>query len=184
MSKRNEKGLRNVRILTTAAMLGALSIVIGILCKNFLNFGNGLFRITFENFPIILSGIMFGPAVGAAVGIVSDMVSYFLSTQSFAISPIVTLGAGLIGAASGIVSHYIIKKRSNIQIVLSVVTAHLIGSVVVKTLGLYAYYASAFGLSYGMLTLYRLATYTVIITLESTMLCVITRHKAFEKYMR
>ena len=81
-----QKGLRNVRVLATAAMLGALSVVIGIFCKNFLNFGNGLFRVTFENFPIILSGILFGPAVGASVGIISDMVSYFLSTQSFAIS--------------------------------------------------------------------------------------------------
>ncbi len=184
MSKKKEKGLRNVRILTTAAMLGALSIVIGILCKNFLNFGNGLFRITFENFPIILSGIMFGPAVGAAVGIVSDMVSYFLSTQSFAISPIVTLGAGLIGAVSGLISHYIVKKRSNIQIVFSAVSAHLIGSVIVKTAGLYAYYAAAFGLSYGILTVYRLCTYIIIFALEATLLCIITRHKAFEKYMR
>ena len=73
---------KKVVALTTAAMLTALSIVIGIFCKNFLNFGMGLFRITFENFPIILSGIMFGPWVGAFVGIASDVLSYILSTQS------------------------------------------------------------------------------------------------------
>ncbi len=180
MSKKQKNGLRNVRILATAAMLGALSVVIGIFCKNFLNFGNGLFRVTFENFPIILSGILFGPAVGATVGIVSDMVSYFLSTQSFAISPIVTLGAALVGAVSGTVSNYIIKKKGKAQVIISVIAAHAVGSLAVKTFGIYAYY----NISYGMMLLYRLPTYTVIAALETSAICLILRHKAFRKYMR
>jgi ECF transporter S component (folate family) len=161
-------------------MLGALSVVIGIFCKNFLNFGNGLFRVTFENFPIIFSGILFGPVVGAVTGIVSDMVSYFLSTQSFAISPIVTLGAALVGAVSGIVSNYIIKKRGAVRVTVSVLAAHAIGSLIVKTFGIYAYY----NMSYCMLLLYRIPTYAAIIAVESFFLCLIFRHKAFQKYTR
>ena len=180
MSKQQKNGLRNVKVLTTAAMLGALSVVIGIFCKNFLNFGNGLFRVTFENFPIILSGILFGPAVGAAVGIVSDMVSYFLSTQSFAISPIVTLGAALVGAVSGTVSNYVIKKRGALRVVISTLAAHVVGSLIVKTFGIYTYYS----MSYGMLLLYRIPTYAAIIAIESFFLCLIFRHKAFTKYTR
>ena len=180
MSAKKEKGLRNVKVLTTAAMLGALSVIIGIFCKNFLNFGNGLFRVTFENFPIIMSGILFGPAVGAVTGIVSDMVSYFLSTQSFAISPIVTLGAALVGAVSGIVSNYIIKKHGAWRIVFSTLLAHAVGSLIVKTFGIYAYY----NMSYGMLLLYRIPTYAAIIAVESFFLCLIFRHKAFRKYTR
>ena len=180
MSKNQKNGLRNVKVLTTAAMLGALSVVIGIFCKNFLNFGNGLFRVTFENFPIILSGILFGPAVGAAVGIVSDMVSYFLSTQSFAISPIVTLGAALVGAVSGIVSNYIIKKRGTLRVVISTLAAHVVGSLIVKTFGIYAYYS----MTYGMLLLYRIPTYVAIVAVESFFLCLIFKHKAFTKYTR
>ena len=180
MSKQQNNGLRNVKVLTTAAMLGALSVVIGIFCKNFLNFGNGLFRVTFENFPIILSGILFGPVVGAVTGIVSDMVSYFLSTQSFAISPIVTLGAALVGAVSGAVSNYIIKKRGAVRIIVSTLCAHVIGSLIVKTFGIYAYY----NMSYSMLLLYRIPTYAAIIAIESFFLCLIFRHKAFTKYTR
>ena len=180
MSKKQKNGLRNVKVLTTAAMLGALSVVIGIFCKNFLNFGNGLFRVTFENFPIILSGILFGPAVGAAVGIVSDMVSYFLSTQSFAISPIVTLGAALVGAVSGTVSNYVIKKRGALRVIISTLAAHVVGSLIVKTFGIYAYYS----MTYGMLLLYRIPTYVAIVAVESFFLCLIFRHKAFTKYTR
>ena len=50
MSKNKGRGLRNVYILVNAAMLAAVSVVIGIFCKNFLNFGNGLFRITLRTF--------------------------------------------------------------------------------------------------------------------------------------
>ena len=70
------KVFKSVRFLTTAAMLTALSVVIGIVCKNFLNFGSGLFRVTFENLPIIMSGILLGPAAGGIVGAASDLVSY------------------------------------------------------------------------------------------------------------
>ena len=160
-----------VRVLTTSAMLTALSIVIGIFCKTFLDFGFGLFRITFENFPIILSGIMFGPLVGTLVGVSSDVLSYVLSSQSFAISPIVTIGSALVGFVSGIVSHRLIKKEGIARIVLSVVFSHLVGSVIVKSLGLFVYY--------GWLVLWRIPLYTVIATLEAVLLVAMYKNKNF-----
>ncbi len=172
MEKR-KRGLKSVRTLTTAAMLTALSVVIGIFCKNFLNFGNGLFRITFENFPIILSGIMFGPVVGACVGAASDVVSYFLSTQSLAITPIVTIGAALIGAVSGVVSHYIVKKEGVWRIILSALSAHAVGSMIVKSFGLYVYY--------GWAVLVRVPLYIVIAAVEIILMCFIFKNKAFSK---
>lgn len=180
MEKKRACGRMDPRVLTTAAMLGALSVVIGIFCKNYLNFGNGMFRVTFENFPIIMAGILFGPGVGCSVGLVSDMISYFLSTQSFALSPIVTLGAALVGLVSGVVARYVVKGGGAFRIVLSVSLAHLVGSLLVKTYGIYAYYQ----LSYGMMLLYRLPIYTVIAVTESFFLAVIFKYKAFQKFMR
>lgn len=173
---KRKKGIGTVKTLTTSAMLTALSIVIGIFCKNFLNFGNGLFRITFENFPVILSGIMFGPLVGALVGIASDVLSFVLSTQSFAISPIVTLGAALVGFMAGTVSHYVIKKESLGRIILSTLTAHLIGSVIVKSIGLFVYY--------GWLVLWRIPVYFIIATLETVVICAMYKNKTFYKLMK
>lgn len=152
-------------------MLTALSIVIGIFCKTFLNFGFGLFRVTFENFPIILSGIIFGPWVGALVGICADVLSYVLSTQSLAISPIVTLGAALVGFVSGAVSHYAVKKDGIKRIVLSALSAHLVGSVIVKSIGLFVYY--------GWLVVWRVPLYAVIATLEIIVICVMYKNKNF-----
>ena len=62
MSKRHIY-LFSPKKIAFAAMLVAMSVIIGIFCKNFMNFGLGLFRITFENLPIILAGIYLGPIV-------------------------------------------------------------------------------------------------------------------------
>ena len=170
-----KKGISNVKILTAAAMLTALSIVIGIFCKTFLNFGLGLFRITFENFPIILSGIMFGPIVGMLVGVSSDVISFVLSTQTFAISPIVTLGAGLVGLVSGAVFHGKTKNFGTKRMVVSVFSAHIVGSMLVKSVGLFVYY--------GFLVVWRIPLYIVIATLEAIIICVMAKNKNFHHFM-
>ena len=174
MSKK-ERSIGSVRTLTVAAMLTAMSVVIGIFCKNFLNFGNGLFRITFENLPIIISGVLFGPAVGGAVGAISDILSYILSTQSFAISPIVTLGATLVGVVSGLVSRLMINRGRVPRIALSAALAHIAGSIIVKSIELYIYY--------GVAVLYRIPLYAVIATVEIIIICQLYKNKAFRQLL-
>ena len=162
-----------VKGLTTAAMLTAMSVVIGIFCKNFLNFGNGLFRVTFENFPIILSGILFGPVVGGLVGIASDLVSYLLSFQTYPPNLIVTLGAFAVGVLSGTVSRYLVRRKGAVQIALSASVAHLVGSMVIKSLGLYSYY--------GGLVLWRIPLYLIIAPLEILLLCRLLRSQTLKR---
>ena len=167
------KAFSSVFVLTCSGMLTALSIVIGILCKSYLNFGHGLFRVTFENFPIILSGLLFGPWVGACVGAASDVLSYVLSTQSLAISPIVTLGAASVGLVSGLVSRYLIRNSGSKQILCATYLAHLVGSLLIKCAGLYVYYGAA--------VLWRIPVYAVIAFLESVILILLYRNKTIQK---
>lgn len=161
----------SVKSITFAAMLAAMSVVIGIFCKSFLNFGNGLFRVTFENLPVILSGILFGPIVGGLVGAVSDLVSYFLTAQGYPPNLIVTLGAFLVGVVSGMMSHFAVKKRGNLQTILSAGVAHIVGSMIVKPIGLYQFY--------GWLVLWRIPLYLVIAPLEILILCQLFKRKSF-----
>lgn len=174
--QKNKKGKFGLQKLTIAAMLTALSIIIGFFCKNYFNFGNGLFRITFENFPIILSGILFGPMTGALVGAGADILSFVLSTQTLAISPIVTIGAALVGATAGFVSHLLRKKEGVGKIVISAAAAHLIGSVLVKSAGLYAYY--------GIAVLWRIPLYFCIGTAEIALICLLYKNAVFHKFFR
>ena len=167
------KAFGSVKRLCAAAMLVAISVVIGIFCKNILNFGNGLFRITFEGMPIILSGIMFGPIVGGVVGFASDVLSYFLSTQSFAISPIVTGAAILMGVISGVVAKYVVKKSGNKQIIVAGALSHIVSSMIIKPIGLFVYY--------GWAVLFRIPLYLVIAPIEIFIICLMYKNKEFRR---
>ena len=163
--------LSNVRNLTVAAMLVAMSVVIGAFCKTFLNFGLGLFRVTFENLPILLSGVLFGPIIGGLVGGASDLVSYLLSPQMYPPNLVVTAGAILVGVISGLMSHYVLRKPSILQIVLSCSTAHVVGSMIIKPIGLYQIS--------GWAVLVRVPMYVVIATIEILVICLLFRRRRF-----
>lgn len=163
----------SLKVMTLAAMLTAMSVVVGIFCKTFLNFGAGLFRVTFENLPILLSGIMFGPLVGGLVGAASDIVSYLMSPQAYPINLTVTLGAAMIGVISGAISKYAFKKRGYTRIIVSAASAHVISSMIIKPIGLYSYY--------GALVLWRIPLYLLIAPLEITLICMMYRNAAVRR---
>ena len=167
------KKSNSITRVTTAAMMTALSVVIGIFCKNYLNFGAGLFRITFENLPIIICGIVSGPVIGGIVGLLSDLISYLLSAQAYPPNLIVTLGATMVGVISGISARFIIKKKGTPQIVLAGSLAHIVSSMIIKPIGLYQFY--------GILVLWRIPLYLVIASLEILVLCHLFRKGVFRK---
>ncbi len=172
-SKTRSAVFKSVKALTIAAMLTAMSVVIGIFCKNFLNLGSGLFRITFENLPIILSGILFGPIIGGIVGAATDLISYFMSTQVYPPNLVVTLGAASAGIVSGIVSRFIVKKPGYFQIILSTSLAHVVGSMIIKSIGLYTYYH--------MGILWRIPLYFLIAPVEAILICLMYKNSNIRK---
>mgnify|MGYP002513036870 CR=1 FL=1 len=164
---------KSIHVLTLAAMLTAMSVVIGIFCKTFLNFSGGLVRITFENLPIILSGIMFGPLIATVVGVATDLISYLLSPQTYPPNLIVTLGAFTVGLVSGLMARFMIRERGARQIALSAAVAHIIGSMIIKPIGLFQFYQWA--------VLVRIPLYLVIAPLEILLLCLLWKQKSFRK---
>lgn len=164
---------KRIKSITVAAMLTAMSVIIGILCKNFLNFGGGLFRITFENLPIILAGILCGPIVGGAVGAATDLISYLLSAQIYPPNLIVTLGAASVGVISGVFARFVVRKRGYAQIIVSGAVAHVVGSMIIKPIGLFQFY--------GWAVLFRIPLYLVIAPIEIAILCLLYRNSSFRK---
>ena len=168
-----QKNRQVIKTITTTAMLIAISIIIGIFCKSFLNFGEGLLRITFENLPIIMAGILYGPIIGGVTGLATDIISYFLSGQAFPIMPVVTLGSVMVGVVSGVVSKYIVRKKGTKQIIISGAFAHLVGSMIIKPIGLYTFY--------NILVLIRIPLYLVIAPIEIALLCMLLNRKSFAR---
>ena len=152
--------------LCSAAMFAAMGVVIGLFCKNF-NLMPGV-RITFENLPVILSGILFGPIVGGLVGAVSDLTAGIMTGQS--INPLITVGAALVGIFAGLVP-LLVHRRGNLQIVLAEILGHLVGSMVVKTIALY--------LMIGPAVLWRIPVEIAVIAVETVILCFLFGRRSF-----
>lgn len=170
---KREKVFGSVKRLALAAMLTAMSVVIGIFCKTVLNFADGLFRITFENLPIILGGIFFGPVTGGLIGAASDLLSYLLSPQTYPPNLVVTLGAAVIGITSGVISHFIIRRHGPLQFAIAGGVAHIIGSMIIKSVGLFTFYS--------WLVLWRIPLYLVIAPTEILIITLLYRNSAFRR---
>lgn len=164
-----------LRILTISALLCAMSIVLG---KYLAIRGGDVLRFSFENLPILLAGMAFGPIVGAVVGIISDLVGCLL--VGYAINPIITLGAALIGITSGVLYRWTGKLSVGVRVTLAVTVSHLLGSVLVKTLGLAAFYS----MPLGVLMLWRLLNYVIVGALEALLLGVVFKHRALTRLIR
>ena len=169
------KGRMATRVLTTAALLAALSAVIGIVCKNLFTF-NIYYRLTFENAPIILAGLLYGPVVGAMVGICADAVSCLMSSNP-ALIPIISLGAASVGLISGLIPK-IIRRGVKVQTATAVVLAHLIGQVGIKSIAKVVY----FGMPWQGIFL-GLGFSVVVGIMECLLLCWMRSNKSLVKFM-
>lgn len=162
----------STRVLIVAALLVAMSIVLGKFGA--INIGNSI-RIGFGGLPIQMAGIFFGPVIGAAVGLVADLVGCVL--KGYAINPIITMGSVCIGLFSGLMFHYVfrpIKKMLLPKIALSTLTAHIIGSMIITSLGLYAYYHTPFET-----LILRVPIYLITAALETAVIYLMLKNKAF-----
>ena len=96
-----------------------LFIAVSVILSRFLSFkmvfmGIEGIRIGFGSFPIILSGIMFGPLGGALVGALADLIGYMLSPLG-PYMPHFTFNAALVGFIPGLFLYKRYKKGFEIS---------------------------------------------------------------------
>ncbi len=159
----------NPKVLTSSALLVAISIV----CGKLLAFNVGfILRFSFENMPIMLASMAFGPLVGGVTAVAADLIGCLI--VGYEINPLVTLGALLIGLISGFVYRLTSKLPTLVSVILSVLTTHIIGSVFVKTFGLAKFYEMPFW----TLVAWRGLNYAIIATLEILLLYYLFKSKS------
>ncbi len=162
----------NLRLLAVSAFLAALSIVCGKYLA--LPVGNVL-RFSFENLPILLSGMMFGPITGVLVGVVADLIGCVL--VAYPINPLVTVGAACIGLFGGLLFRLTKKLPLMWQTCLTVILTHLVASVIIKTYGLAQYYDMPFY----VLMLWRLLNYVIVGVAEWLLLYTVLKNQALRR---
>ncbi|MBP3300387.1 MAG: folate family ECF transporter S component [Clostridia bacterium] len=160
----------SLKIMMAVALLAGISIVCG---KVLAIPGGDVMRFSFENLPILLAGMAFGPVVGCVTGVVADLLGCLM--VGYTVNPLVTAGAAAIGLLGGLLFWLFKKAPCFLRVGLTVFLAHLVGSVVIKTFGLAQFYAIPF------LTLmaWRGLNYLIVGALEFVLLFVLFRSKAF-----
>lgn len=162
----------HVKILVRIAVLAAISLILG----KFLSFKLEPWgRVSFENLTVLLCGYLYGPLAGALCGAVADLVGCL--AYGYAINPIITLGACAVGAYAGVFGSNGAVKTPRLW--LSVSVGHLVGSLLIKSIGIYIFYATPLP----TLAL-RVPIYLVTGIAEYTVLSLLLRNKGLRKIMQ
>ena len=181
MSKQNAKkrpSIFSTRALCSVAILTALTVVIAYLCK-FLTITQTI-RITFENLPIILAGFAYGPVAGAMTGVAADFISTLISQYGLGqMNPILTAAAGLIGLIAGVAALLTREKKLPVRLAFAVFPAHIIGNMILKTVGLYVWYRMPFFATFGI----RVPLYAAISALEYVVLLLLLKSGGVKRAM-
>ena len=174
MPKTQKRAGFPLAVLVAAALLAAVSII----CGKYLAIRAGdTLRFSFENLPILLGGLAFGPVVGVGIAVCADLIGCLM--VGYAINPIITVGGALIGLIGGLGGILLKKTPLWLQVGLTVLVAHLIGSVVVKTIGLAAFY----NMPLWELMLWRLLNYVVVGGIEAPLLYAVLHSRAIQNQL-
>ena len=119
----------------------ALLIAMSIVFSRVLSISTGFVRFNLGSLPVLLAGIVFGPGAGFAVGALADMIGSILA--GYAINPLITLGAASIGLVGGWLWQTLHTLRLGQRLLLSVVAAHVVGSIMINSLALHIFYGYA-----------------------------------------
>jgi ECF transporter S component (folate family) len=159
-------------------VLSSIFVAVSIVCGKYLAIpGGNVLRFSFENLPVLLAGMSFGPVVGMAVGVAADLLGSLL--RGYDINLMLTLGAAVIGLVGGIVFR-LCRSLSDIpRVTLTVSLAHLLGSVIIKTAGLSLFY----DMPLYELMLWRLLNYAIVGALEGGLLCLLIRNRTLRTYL-
>ncbi|MBR6168474.1 folate family ECF transporter S component [Candidatus Saccharibacteria bacterium] len=127
---------KNFNVKTESLAMMAICVALAILFGNgrVLSLTIGPFRISIGNLPIVLAGIMFGPACGAMAGVAADLLSCAL--VGYVPIPLVTVGAGCVGGMAGLTYRKVAQFEESLRVSLAVTSGHVVGSMIVKTVGL------------------------------------------------
>ncbi|MEW6106137.1 MAG: folate family ECF transporter S component [Bacillota bacterium] len=120
--------------IVACGLLTAISVVFTRLLSFMIPIGGvGAIRLGFGPLPIIMAGIMFGPAAGGAVGMLADVVGYAVNPMGGAYIPWLTITAAMTGIVPGVVMRLCRHEPPTFKTILMAVTAGQFVSSIVLT---------------------------------------------------
>ena len=159
------KKILNTKIMVIMALLIAINLI---LTRIFVFYFNDFSRFDLGNIPIILAGLFFGPAAGAIVGAVSDVLgSVVLSGRGW--FPPLTIGPLLMGLIPGLLRRFVIKKNTLPRVLVIVILTEAVASLAWKTWCL----ATLYHADYSIVFIARLPVVILLMVVETVLVCIL-----------
>lgn len=123
----------STRVLVLASIFVAMNIILSRLGAIMLF--NGSVRFSFGNIPLIVSGLVLGPVVGAMTGGIADLLGFFINSHGGAFHPGFTLSSILTGIIPGVIALLFPtgKKYSLLSVISSNISILIIVSLLLNT---------------------------------------------------
>lgn len=162
---------KSLRAVICTGILAAMSIVLGKLAA--INIGDTL-RFSFENLPIIIASVVFGPVFGGACGVIADVVGCII--RGYSLIPLITVSQCVMGIIPGVLIRYVFRDTKKLYCFISAFSAHIVCSMLIKTVALHIVY----GNPYSFLLATRVPTYAVVGALEAYICAVLMQNKVIK----
>lgn len=163
---------KNLSTLVLCALFAAMTMIF----KRFAVINIDWLRLSMENTPVLLSGILFGPVAGFVTGVIGDILGCLYC--GFGINPVITLGLALAGGLCGLLFRYTPRFPLLPRLICAVYIGHIVGNMIVKSIGIYWWYGTPFP----SLAL-RVPTYLIIGAAEIVIFCVLLKSRAFVRQL-
>ncbi len=128
--------LKDVRVLTGAAMLLAVAVILSFFKISLTE----VMEIRFSNIPVAVAGMLFGPGVGGVVGALSDLLGYVVRPTG-PYFPGFTVSSALSGVIFGVILR---KKLTLVRVVLACVIYQVAIGLLLTSLWLHVLYGAPF----------------------------------------
>ena len=163
------------RMLVTLALLAALSVILA----RILGFQPlPYLRLSFEDLPIILSGLLFGPVAGALTGTVADLAGGLLSP--YGINPVFTVGPMAMGLSAGLLRRLPAARADFPRLLAAILPGALIGRALWNGCWLYALGFAGADAALPLLLGQRFLQYAVISCLNAALILALFKSRLFE----
>ena len=125
---------KSIQHLTIASILISLSVVINVFFRMFI--ANQFFGIPLFALPLIIGSIVLGPKTGAAMGLITDVLSFFLGSQTTFL-PLFSFSRIAWGFLPGF---FYYGKRQIFLLFIGILITHLVATTI-NSFALYLYQA-------------------------------------------
>ena len=162
-----------VKVLVMSGLLAAMNIILG---KFFQITPTESMRFSIGALPVIFGGMVFGPVMGGCIGLTGDLVGCLVTMMS--INPIIAAGSAMIGVTAGLFKINKNQKYGFVFCFVAAISAHIVGSMIIKSIGMHVYYGTPFS----VLAL-RIPVYTVNSLVEAFLVTVLLSRKEILKLL-